>query len=79
MSFLEQKVLEGVLLIFLPSFVEVVHVELAHKRRVIIMPEVHWEYGLWKLLDFLDDKALTAAGPWNNVGVFAVLQNLVSF
>jgi hypothetical protein len=42
MSFLEQKVLERVLLIFLPGFVEVVHVQLADKRRVIVMPEVHW-------------------------------------
>ena len=43
------------------------------------MSEVYWEHGLWELLDFLDNEALAAAGPWNDVGVFAVLKNLVCF
>jgi hypothetical protein len=79
MPLLEQKVLKGVFLIFLPGLVEVIHVQLPDKWCVIVMPEVHGEHGLRELLDFLDDKAFAAAGPWDDVGVFAVLENLVCF
>jgi hypothetical protein len=73
MPLFEQEVFESVLLILLPGFVEVVHVKLAYEWCVIVMPEVHWEDGLWKFLDFFDDEAFSVAGPWDDVRVFAVL------
>ena len=79
MPFFKQKVLKGVLLILLSGFVEVVHVQLAYKRCVIIVAEIHWQYCLWELLDFLDDESLSAAGPGDDVLELAIIQDLVGF
>lgn len=79
MSLLEEEVLERVLLVLLPGLVEVVHVQLADERGVVIVAEIHRQDGFGELLDFLDDESFPAASPGDDVLELGILQNLKSF
>ena len=76
----EPGVLECVLLVLLPSFMKVIHVQLNRDSEylpdegsIVRMPEMSGENVLRKFLDFLDNKALSIFGPADNVTVFRVL------
>jgi len=63
MPFFKQEVFKSVLLVLLTSFVEIVHVQLSDKRRVIVVSKIDWKNSIRKLFDFLDNKAFTVSGP----------------
>lgn len=63
---------ENVLLLA-ADFVKVVHVELTHEAREILVPEVDRKDVLFEFLDVLHVEAESAVAPRNEVGMFLFL------
>ena len=72
-AFFEHEVFEGVFVVFLSCFVEVVHVELSDEGSVVAVPEVDGQDVFRELFDFFDDEAFSAFGPADGVAELVVL------
>ena len=56
-------------------FLKVVHVELAHERREVVVFEILWEHLIRKLVWLVDDKAIAVYVPVDSFVVGRVLLN----
>jgi hypothetical protein len=62
-----------------PHFVEIIHVELTHKRSEIFVPEVDGKDVLLKLLDVFDVEAQPIVTPRNELGMFLFLNRNIGY
>lgn len=59
--------------------VEIIHIELAHKRRKVVVFEVLRKHVLGKLVGIFDDKAIALFVPKHDVRVLFIIHNFERF
>lgn len=72
-SFDETRMVEALLILSVARFVEVVHVQLAHERREVIVLEVFGKHVFSEGVRVFDDKAIALMVPKHSVVVLLVL------
>lgn len=76
---LEKFVVVNVVDILSPSFVEVVHVELANKRGKIVVLEISRKDFLAEFRRLFDNEGVAFRVPVNDFGEFSLFENVVGF
>jgi hypothetical protein len=66
-------VFENGYLFLFPDFVKIVHVELPHKGRKLLVFEVFRQYLILKEILILHNKTIAVVCPFNNVAIFLIL------
>jgi len=77
--FFEELVIKAFLVLRIPRFMEVVHIELAHERGEVIMFEILWQYILGKGITVFNAKAIAVLVPENDVLIICVVYYFVCF
>ena len=66
-------------LFFLSNFVEIIHIQLSHKRWKFFMFKILRKNLIFKKIFILDNKATSSLSPLDNMWIPPILKNLVSF
>jgi hypothetical protein len=75
----EKFVLKTLLVLFIPRFVKVVHIELPYKRTEIVVFEILRQYILSECVRVLDNKSIALLVPKHSIRVSCILNRLVRF